>query len=219
MLKELIGAKQLEDNLPENEKEMANAARALFADMDTFRKSQEEQLGALQKDLGQLYTSESFSSTAAMQKSVNAADKKLSLDRISSAYLERMPELVKAHLDQTKLSDTDKEKFLTGFMSKFGNSAFVSAWQQMMAVESNWAQSAGDLYEFSLQHASQIVVTRDGIGIGNDAVREKFNAKLTWSEELRENYLAAAKKADEVRTAGLKSEGLTPADLQGIIKH
>jgi hypothetical protein len=171
LVKELIGAKPLEENLPASEKAMANASRSLFADITAFRKSNDEQLEALAPDLGQLYTAESFSSKAAMQRSLNAVDKELSLHRETSMMMEQMPKAVMAHLDQTDLSDSQKKDYLKGFMDKFSGSDFLSARQQSLAVEADWVDSAHDLYGFAIQHASQIVVSKDDIGIGSDTIR------------------------------------------------
>ena len=213
MLRELVGSKPLEENLPEDQIEMANVTRAIFADMKAFTKSHDEQVVALEPDLAQLYTSGSFSSKEAIQRSLKAVDKQLSLDRETSEMLEQMPDSVRAHLDQTKLSDSQKKGFFDSFLAAFKDSEFLSARQQALAAESDWADSAHDLYTFSLQHVSQIVVTKDEIGIDSDSIREKFNAKLIRSERLRNDYLAAAKKADDVQAANMKRSGLTQADL------
>ena len=213
MMRELIGSKPLEDNLPEDQREMAGLTKAFLADMKAFTKAHDEQVDALEPDLDQLYTSESFSNKDAIQRSLNAIDKPQSLDRETSEMLERMPTSVKTRLDQTNLSDAQKTSFFRSFLASFNNPDFVSARKRMLEVESDWADSARDLYAFSLQHASQIVVNKDAIGISSDGIREKFNEKLTRSEGLYKEYLAAAKNVDDVRAAGLKRAGLTEAEL------
>jgi hypothetical protein len=75
MVKELIGTKPLESNLPENQKEMAIVTRAYFADLRTFRAAQDAKLKSLTPDLAQVYSNESFSSRASIQKSLDAVDK------------------------------------------------------------------------------------------------------------------------------------------------
>jgi len=213
MVKELLGAKPLEDNLPESEKEMALATRAVFANLAAFRVSHDEQLKALEPELGQLYTGESFARKEAMQRTLDVVDKKISLDRETSVELEQMPKLVSAQLDQTSLSASQKRDYLKGFMEKFSGSEFISARQQAMVAESDWADSTHDLYAFAIQHASQIVANKDSIGIGSEPIREKFNEKFTRSRGLFDKYFAAAKKADAVRSENLKSQGLSEADL------
>jgi len=48
LLRELNGTKPLEENLPENEKEMAAATKAVFSDMRAFNKAQNKQIEALE---------------------------------------------------------------------------------------------------------------------------------------------------------------------------
>lgn len=213
MWRELAGTKPLDENLPENEKEMATATKAIFADMRAFEKSQNEHIEALKPELEKIYTSESFSSKEAMQRAMDALSKALSLDRETESMLKRMPESVKTRLDQTKLSDTEKSSFYKSFMASFNDPESVSARNQVIITESDWADSVHDLYTFSLQHSSQIVVSKEGISIANKAIREKFNEKITRSNGLRSNFLAATKKADEIRTAGFKNQGISPADM------
>lgn len=213
LLKELSGTKPLEENLPENERETVNASRAFFADIKAFRKSHDEQLEALEPVLGQLYTTNSFSNKEAMQRSLNAVDKQLSLDRETLEMLEQMPHTMMAHLDQTNLSDTQKKDYMKGFMKQFSSSEFLSARKEALVVEADWADSAHDLYGFAIQYASQIVVSKDSIGIASYTIRQKFNEKLKGSKGLLDKYLATAKKADDIRSANMKNSGITDADL------
>jgi hypothetical protein len=213
MLRELVGSKPLEDNLPEDQREMASATKAFFADIATFRKSHDDQLDALKPDLGQLYTAESFSNKPAMQRSLNAVDKELSLDLQISEMLKQIPEMARTRIDQTDLPESEKEKFMAGLMKSFNGSEYIAAHQQAIAAASAWVDSADDLYGFAIQHASQIIVTKDRIGIASDTIRGKFNEKLIRSEGLLDKYLAAGKKADDIRAANLKRSGISDADL------
>jgi hypothetical protein len=213
LVRELVGSKPLEDNLPEDQREMASATRALFADLTASRKSHDDQLDALEPDLEQLYTAESFSNKAAMQRSLNAVAKELSLDLQVSEMLKRFPEMARIRIDQTNLSDSEKKQFVAGVVEGFNGSEYRAAYQQAIAVESDWVDSVADLYGFTIRHASQIIVTKDRIGIASDTIRDKFNEKLTRSEGLLDKYLSAAKKADDIRAANLKSAGISDADL------
>jgi hypothetical protein len=213
MLRELIGSRPLEKDLPENELEMANATKAFYADITTFRKSQDKKLASLQLDLGQLYTGESFSSKRAMQRALDTVDAQLRLDHETLELLERMPEMARARIDQTKLSDSEKGKFMAGLMKSFIGSEFLATRRHAMVAESNWVDSVHDLYGFAIQHSSQIIVTKDAIGIANDAIRKSFNEKFSGSQSLLNEYLAAGKKADDIRSANLKSSGISEADL------
>ena len=213
LIKELSGTKPLEDNLPENQREMAAVTKEFFADMKAERKSYDDQVAVLQPDLGALCTAGSFTSKKSIQRSLNAVNSKLVLDRELSTTIQQWPETIQARRDKTDLSDSDKKEFVTGFIKSFGGSEFLSARRDMMVAESDWAEGTDDLYTFSLQHASQIVVAKGEVDIGSGSIRNQFNAKLTRSEQLHDNFVAAAKKVDEIRTANMKQAGVTPADI------
>jgi hypothetical protein len=213
LIKELSGAKPLEGNLPENQREMAAVTTQFFADMRAARKSYYDQLALLQPDLGALYTAGSFANKDSIQRSLNAVNSKLALDRELSETIQQWPNTIRARLDKTDLSDSEKKKFLTGFNKSFGSSNFLAARQVMIVAESDWAKGTDDLYSFSLLHASQIVVAKEKLAINSDSIRDQFNAKLTRSEQLRDAYVTASKKVDEIRAANMKQAGVTPADV------
>ena len=213
LLKELIGSKPLEENLPENEREMARATKAFFDDMKAFRKSHDEQSDALAPDLALLYTAESFSSKAVMQRTLDTVDKQLELDLKASEMLKRIPEMAKNRIDQSSLSINERQDFMTGVMKSFNGSEYLSARQQAMNAESDWVHSADDLYSFAIQHASKIIVNKGKISTASDTLREQFNRKLTGSEGLLDKYLTSAKKADDIQAANQKSAGISDADL------
>jgi hypothetical protein len=98
-------------------------------------------------------------------------------------------------------------------MKGFTDSDYLSVRRQAMVAESNWADSAHDLYGFAIQHVSQIVVTKDRIGIASNTIRGKFNERFTRSKALLDTFLAAGKKADELRAANMAHQGLTDADF------
>ena len=102
---------------------------------------------------------------------------------------------------------------MKNFLTSFNSPDYVSARNQIIIAETEWADSVHDLYIFSIQHSSQIVVSTEGISIANKAIREKYNEKINRSNGLRNNFIAATKKADEIRTAGLKNLGISLADM------
>jgi hypothetical protein len=213
MLRELSGTKPLEDNLPENEKEMASVTKAVFADLRASDKSQNEQIGALKPYLGKLYSNDSFSSVSAMQKTVDSIDKAWSLDRETNEMIDRLPDSVRTRLDKTNLSESDKSSFLKAFLSSFNSAEYVSARRQVMATESDWVGAVEDLYSFSMQHSPEIIVRDNTIGIAREATRSKFNQRLLRAEDLHKSFLAATKRAEELRAATLKAQGISESDM------
>ncbi len=213
MLKELSGTKPLEENLPENQKEMAAVTRAVFAELRANEKSTDEQIEAIRPEMERLYTSESFSSIDAIRQTKGAIDKALSLDSETAALLERLPDSLKARLNQTSLSDSEKNQFMEGFLTSFNKTDYVSARRQVMTTETDWANSVNDLYSFSLQHFSDIAVRKGSIIIAREGTRSSFNQKLSRAQNLQEAFLAARKRVEELRDASFKKSGISLADM------
>ncbi len=213
LMKELIGTKTLEPGLPQSEIEMASVSREFFNEIKGWRKAHDEKAAVIAPKLAVLYTSESFATKAKMQACIEAVMEQQSLDADTSRMFEEWPKAMRYRLDKTDLSNSAKEKYFNGFMRSFATSEFLADRREAMAVESKWADSTIDLYGFAIKNVSQIVVSKNGIAINNDIVREQFNSKLTRSETLHDELLSASKKADDVRIAKLKQNGASPEDL------
>jgi hypothetical protein len=147
-----------------------------------------------------------------MQRTMDAMKKLTSLDRETEDMVRRMPDSVKARLDKTGLSESDKEKFLKGFNGSFNNSELVSARDEAVSAENDWADSVDGLYSFAIQHSSQILVIKDSIEIPSKLVREEFNDRLSRSDNLRQTFVTASKKANDLRAENFKKTGVSPAD-------
>jgi hypothetical protein len=212
-VRELVGTKPLEDNLPTNQREMASVTREFFSQMGQYRISHDQKVAELQPDLAMIYTPNSFKSRETIQKAIVTVDKGFSLDRETSDMFQKWPVELKARLDKTNLSEDDKTKFMTSFMASFNSSDFISARKKMIDVEEKWDASTDDLYEFALQNLSKISVEKDKIVINDATIRQQFNAKYKEAGHSQDEYLAAAKAVNDVREAKMKNSGITPADL------
>ncbi len=217
MLRTMAGTKPLANDASDDDKQTVAVTKLIFADMRDINTSYEQKQAILRPDLARLYTYSSFSSRQSLEQMASVVNQKLALDRDASAKIEHIPDIVRKHLASSTLSESEKQEFLKGFESKFGTSEVILARKGMMAAETDWANSTSDLYKFSLDHRSKIVVTKSSIGITDPSVRTQFNAKLTQAKKLRDNFNAATGKVTAARDALMKSQGVTPADM-GLTK-
>jgi hypothetical protein len=205
--------KPLENYLTAQQVSAASVMRPFVDDMRAYYRSYNAQIAVLQPDLTRIYAASSFANRKAMETTLSAVDKKLSLDREQASRIEQWPQQLQAFIDQSHLTDTEKKDVLTGFMKSYNNSELMAAQRQMMSVDSEWIDSVRDLYTFAIANSSEIVVKNDTVGIASDPILAQFNERFTRSKELRDKYIAAAKNVAEIRAAKMKREGVTPADI------
>jgi hypothetical protein len=214
MLKELTGAKPLEEGLPQDEREIAAVTKKFFDDVKSFRASQDAEEAKIEPALATVDTAASFASPTAMQNCIDAVTQKLSLDRQTSEAIEGWQAKVSAQLDQTDLPADEKQKYLKGFSESFAGSNFLGARRKMMDSESQWADATVDLYHFSKEHAREISTEGDRIRIGIGPTRNEFNEKLDKAEQQRKGFLDQAKVVNDIRAANMKQAGVTQSDLK-----
>ncbi|MCU1323990.1 MAG: hypothetical protein JWM43_3639 [Acidobacteriaceae bacterium] len=213
LVQELTGTKNLDQGLSRSDLEMATASRDFFREVKDWRKTHEDAVAVLVPKLAKLYTSESFSSKTAMENARQAVEQQQALDADTSKMFEMWPHSMRARLDKTNLSTATKEKYLKGFTESFSNSEYLAARKSTIPIEDEWAALTLDLYDFSLEHASQIVVLKNAVKIGNDVVRLQFNSKLANAEKLHDDLLVASRKAEDIRAAKMKKDGVSPVDI------
>lgn len=213
LIQEVTGTKNLDQNLSHSDIEMATASRDFFKEVKDWRKTHEDAVAVVEPEVAKLYTSESFSSKTAMENARQAAEQQKALDADTSKMFEEWPKSIRAHLDKTNLSTAAKEKYLKGFMESFANSEYLAARKSAGPIEEEWAASTLDLYGFSLEHASQIVVVKNTVKIGSDVVREQFNSELEKAQKLHDDLLDASKKAEDIKAAKMKKEGVSLEDI------
>jgi hypothetical protein len=213
MIKTIAGTMPLPDNASEEDKQTVAATRQVFADMNQVERSYNQRQAELTPELNKLYTAGAFASRPATVHMRDIVHKKLALDQETSAKLQHFPETVRTSLQKSSLSEGERRAFLEGLESQFKDSEVMKARQQMLTAEENWAAATTDLYDFALQHTSQIVVTKDAVGITSGEVRAQFNNRFHHALEQRDTFNTSVEKVFEARNAYLKPSGLTPADL------
>jgi hypothetical protein len=213
LVRQAVGAKPLDDSLSNEDKQFVEVVRGVFADMKAVKEASDKQAAALQGDLSILYSSESFASKDAMQRCLDAVTKVWTTDSRASTAFERLPESIKARLDQTSFSESDKQEFINGIHAGMTKSGIGAATKQMFSTEASWVDATTGLYAYALQHAPQIRAGKSGIRIADAATAQEFNTRLDRAVDLRNQLAAAYTHLESVRAAGLKEAGLTPADL------
>jgi hypothetical protein len=192
---------------------MDRALRTAMRDIFGERKAFDQETGQFAAELGQMYSSQSFSSKQAMQKSVDAVRGVAAADQRYSQQLETLPERIRAKLSSSGLSEHDASEFAKGFSSTYGNSKVLSIRRQAAAVESQWADATVALYEFSIANAARIRVQDAHLVIGDENVRTAFNAQMKSARVLRDSLVALNDQLESAQQKSLQGAGLTPAQL------
>jgi len=213
MIKTMAGTRPLPDNASEDDKQTVAATKQIFADMNQIDISYSQRQAELTPDLDKLYTPGAFADRPTTQHMRDVVQKKLALDRETSATIQHVPELASMRLQKTRLTERERREFLEGLESGISNSEVMKARQQMLAAEEKWASATTDLYDFTLQHTSQIVVTKNSIEIASSDLRTQFNNKYDHACEQRDAFNTSVNKVFEARRALLKSNNLTAADM------
>ncbi|MDA4133911.1 MAG: hypothetical protein OK454_12435, partial [Thaumarchaeota archaeon] len=65
------------------------------------------------------------------------------------------------------LPEAQRQEFMKGVESQFNGSEIMKERGEMLEAEKKWTAASNDLYDYALQHSSQIKVTNASIGIGS----------------------------------------------------
>ena len=209
----MTGVTPLPDDASEDDKETVAETKAIFADLRQMDSSYNQRQSALAPDLNKLYTASAFSNRPAMQHMLSIVQQKLALDNETFTKIQQMPQMMAAHLEKSHLSELGKKDFLKGATSQFQSSEIIHARQQSIVAEHDWGSATIDLYNFALEHSSQITVDGASIRIGSPGVRDQFNRRLQHAQESSHAFNASVQKVFAARKAVMQSVGVTPADM------
>jgi hypothetical protein len=217
MIRTMTGTMPLPADASENDRQTVAATKQFFADLLEINSSYNQKQAALTPDLNKIYTAAAFTDRAAIQHMQGIVQQKLALDEDTASKIRQAPEQLRALLQKSALSEAQRQDFMRGVESQFNGSEIMKARGEMLAAEEKWAATTNDLYDYALQHSSQIKVTNASIGIGSPAVREEFNTRFTRAKQQRDAFNASTRKLQETRQAAMNSSGVTPKDL-GLTK-
>jgi hypothetical protein len=162
-------------------------SREMLREILDLRKSHEAKTAKFKDDLGQLYSTDSFSAGTKMQRCVEAVRGTLSADQEFSRQFQVWKNRIKEDVDRSSLSDSDKQDFMKGVDQTIGNSKIFTLRTQVVEAEGKWADATIGLYSLAMANTSKIAVDGSRIIINDARVRAEFNRELEDSKNLRSN--------------------------------
>jgi hypothetical protein len=166
-----------------------------------------------------LYSAESFSSADAIHRSLDAVHGVLSADQEFNHQFEEWLHRVEGQVNDSSMSETEKQEFIKGFRRSLGGSKILAVHQQIVETETRWADSTSDLYNFALGHTDKFAIHGVGldgseIDIDDDKVKEEFNRKLTDSRKIREDLHGLNAQLKQLQREALQQYGVAPEELK-----
>jgi hypothetical protein len=213
LMREAAGTKPKTEPANSSESEVDTLLREFMSDTLAARKKHDADASPLAPALTTLYTAQSFSSAKHMEDAVAAVNKVLQIDGEFADKFQRMPQDLKARVDASGLTPTDKEDVMIGFQKGYGGSEILKAYSDVRTLEEQWAAATIELYSFARQHSSAIKTADNKILISDPGLLNQFNEKLKHSRERRRNLDEANQRLAGIQAAALQKTGLSKSDL------
>jgi hypothetical protein len=177
------------------------------------RKSHDAEVARFEPTLAQLYSADSFSSPAAIHRTMDAVNGVLATDQKFSKQLQEWQEQSEYEVNRSSMSEGDKEQFITGIRRSIGDSKILDIYRHVLETESRWVDSTADLYNFALSSSSKLAIRDSNIVINDENVREQFNRKLADSQAIRKDLRSLNSRLKQQQSEGMQQVGVTPEDL------
>ena len=213
MLETLAGVRPLPSDASNDDKQTVAATVAVFADLRQLNENYTRKQAELAPEFPKLYVPEAFASRTALEHCRSVVQQKLALDEHSSKKLHQLPQTIQALLQKSTLSQKDQLDFLTSFQNQFGSSDVMKSHEVMITTEEKWANATTDLYDFTLQHLSQITAKKTTLVISSTAVKTQFDTRYAIAVKLRNDFNTSARSFTETRTNYMNSQGIKPSNL------
>lgn len=210
LVKEVTGKKAID---PANSSETDRLGRAVLSDMLAIRRAHDAQVAKFSSDLTSIYSAESFSNQVSMQRSIDAVQGTLSADEDFSHQFQAWRDRVKEEVDQSSLSDVDKEGFIREVEKTIGDSDILKVRDQIVEAEEKWATATKNLYQYTMANDQKIKVKGSQLLIDDEKVRSDFNLQLKNCRDLRSNMRSLNSQLRQLQDAGMKKVGVSRDDL------
>jgi hypothetical protein len=210
LMKEAAGTKSVDNSGPRS---MDELIRNIMRDILDERKAFDRDMGQFNPELEKLYSVESFSSTQAMQRSLDAVRGAVAVDQRYSQQLESLPQRIQKRVDSSGLSGSFDSGFMDGIRKAYGESKPLNIRRQAMEVEKQWGDATAGFYEFALANSTKIRVQGTHLVIGNDKTRAEFNERMNKSRALRDNLAVLNMQLESAQRELMKQSGVTPKDV------
>lgn len=191
----------------------AQLLRSALHDFVAESKAKHAQLDALDPDLEKLYTAESFSSPAAMQRSLDAANQMYAIDHDLLTLTQEWPQRAQEKLAQSPVSQDFKQSFLESLNDALTNSDVLVLRKQADPIELRWRDATVALYQFTLANASHVQIKDGKILLDNRQRLDEFNDLLTKAIAARDELHEANLKVTKSRDRMLQNYGTSMKDL------
>lgn len=213
ILKEATGAQPANGDSPVLGKDVSAMTRDFFSQIMRLRKKHDADSEQYAPALGKLYSADSFSSPARMRQSMQAVDgiQKIDLD-FASAFGKSVDEL-KARVQASSLSASDKEGFVRELDNGLGSSEVAATWKDLQKAENQWSRATHAFYGFALEQSSAIKVENGRVRIVGEAVRQEFNSRLRECGDLSNRVMAVGRTMALKQQASMQNIGVTSSDL------
>ena len=209
LMKEAAGTKAVSIGGPESDQLIRNVMSMFLDD----RKAFDRDSSAFAPEMSKLYSVETFSSAAVMQKTIDAVRGMVVVDQEYSHKIESLPDRVQAIVDQSNWSESNKRDFMHGIRESFGNQTVLQIRKQAVEVETQWQDATLALYEFTLANATKIRIDGKRVVLANHALVTEFRNHMDTAIKLRDQLVEMNAKIDAAQKTALEQAGLTKADL------
>jgi len=171
--------------------------------------------------LKHLYSPESYSTRAGMQKTIDQLQATLQLDQ-KYGTVRPLIEDMERRLRTVDASEGDKESFLEGVKSS--SEVFLGSQDKLLDLEKKWVDASVVLYQFTIEYRADYAIEAKKLVFKNDAARLEFVAKQNEAIAQRRAFLDEKSGLDRMRNnmmteIGLASNGAGQAPSPGPAKE
>ena len=159
--------------------------------------------------LRSLYSPESYSTKAGMQKIIGQLQAALELDQKYGTVRPLLQDMERK-LQDVNASQSDKESFLEGV--KGSGEVLLGAQDKLVALEQKWVESSIALYKFALDHRADYSITGKKLLFRNHDSRLGFAAKQDEAISQHRAFLDEKAGLDRMRNDVLTEIGLASQD-------
>jgi len=159
--------------------------------------------------LHHLYSTESYSTRARMQKIIAQLQDTLQLDQKYGTVRPLLQDMERK-LQTVDASESDKQAFLEGVKST--SEVFLGSQDKLMDLEKKWIEATVTLYQFTIDHRGDYSVKGKKLIFKNDAASLEFVTKQAEAIAQRKAFLDEKAGLDRMRNNMMTEIGLASTD-------
>ncbi len=210
LVKEAAGTRPVEDS---SSTETDRLSREMLHELLDLRKSHDTKTAQFKDDLSQLYSVDSFSSRAKMQRCMDSVRGTLTADQEFASQFQAWRDRSKEQVDQSSLSDSEKQDFMKGVNQSLGSSQILTLRNQVVEAETKWADATIDLYSLAMANTGKIMVDGSRIIINGEELRARFSRELEDAKKLRSDMRNLNSQMAQLQRQGMQEYGITRKDI------